>query len=164
MRARVAVGGVVAVLLLTPAALAQSLSLPETIEFNRDIRPILSDKCYTCHGPDSANRKTKLRFDTEAGARQDLGGRFAIVPGDPAKGEMIRRITSSDQAFHMPPVYSGYTLNEREIGLIRRWIEQGAKWQKHWAFIPPKHSDLPRVANASWPRNGIDYFVLERLE
>src|SRR5690348_18393805 len=91
-----------------------------TVEFNRDIRPILSDKCYTCHGPDKANRKSKLRFDTEAGAKQDLGGHFAIVPGDPAASEMIRRITASNPAMRMPPVWSTYRLNDREIALIRQ--------------------------------------------
>ncbi|MBI3472433.1 MAG: DUF1553 domain-containing protein [Candidatus Solibacter usitatus] len=135
------------------------------VEFNRDIRPILSDKCYTCHGPDPANRKSKLRFDTEAGAKQDLGGRFAIMPGDPSKSEIIRRLTTDNQAMRMPPAYAGAAkLGEREIGLVRRWIEQGARWQKHWSFIPLRRPDLPRVSNAGWPRDGIDYFVLERLE
>ena len=77
------------------------------VEFNRDIRPILSDKCYTCHGPDKGNRKTKLRFDTEAGAKADLGGHFAIVPGDPPKSEIVRRITAENKAMRMPPVYAG---------------------------------------------------------
>ena len=81
----------------------------QTVEFNRDIRPILSDKCYTCHGPDKSNRKTNLRFDVEAFAKADLGGRFAIVPGDPAHSEMIRRITAEQKAMRMPPVYSGRT-------------------------------------------------------
>ena len=89
----------------TPAAKnAQDAGARETVEFNRDIRPVLSDKCYTCHGPDQARRRTKLRFDVEADAKQDLGGRFAIVPGDAAKSEMIRRITAADPARRMPPV------------------------------------------------------------
>src|SRR5689334_13444648 len=98
--------------LLWPAAAA-------TVEFNRDIRPVFSDKCYTCHGPDKNNRKSPLRFDTEAGAKADLGGHFAIVPGDPAKSELIRRITAENKSVRMPPVYSGVKLTEREIGLIR---------------------------------------------
>jgi Protein of unknown function (DUF1553)/Protein of unknown function (DUF1549)/Concanavalin A-like lectin/glucanases superfamily/Planctomycete cytochrome C len=138
--------------------------LAATVEFNRDIRPILSDKCYTCHGPDKANRKSKLRFDNEAGAMADLGGHFAIVPGDPAKSEMIRRITSENKALRMPPVYSGATLSDREIGLIRDWISQGAKWEKHWSFIPPKRPELPRVSKPEWVRNPIDAFVLARLD
>src|SRR5438093_8805855 len=91
-----------------------------TVEFNRDIRPILSDKCYTCHGPDKANRMSKLRFDNEAGAKADLGGHFAIVPGDPAKSEMVRRITAENKAQRMPPVFSGVKLTDREIDLIRQ--------------------------------------------
>src|SRR5690242_21886867 len=89
-----------------------------TVEFNRDIRPIFSDKCYTCHGPDKANRKSKLRFDTEAGAKQDLGGHFAIVPGDTGKSELVRRITAAKPAMRMPPVWSGVKLTDQEIGLI----------------------------------------------
>ena len=136
----------------------------QTVDFNRDIRPILSDKCYTCHGPDEANRKTKLRFDIEMGAKADLGGRFAIVPGQPDKSELVRRITSENKALRMPPVYSGTTLTTREIALLRQWITEGASWQKHWSLIPPKRPELPRVSDEKWPRNGIDWFVLERLE
>src|SRR4030081_3811831 len=91
-----------------------------TVEFNRDIRPIFSDKCYTCHGPDKANRKTKLRFDTEAGA---MG---VIAPGDPQKSELVRRVSAQDKAVRMPPAYSGVTLSDREVGLIRDWVAQGA--------------------------------------
>ena len=95
----------------TPAATnAQDAGVRDTVEFNRDIRPLLSDRCYTCHGPDQARRRTKLRFDVEADAKQDLGGRFAIVPGDAVKSEIIRRITAADPARRMPPVSSGRTL------------------------------------------------------
>src|SRR5437764_6218673 len=93
-----------------------------TVEFNRDIRPILSDKCYTCHGPDKANRKSKLRFDSEAGAMADMGGHFAIVPGDPGKSEIVRRITAENKALRMPPVYAGVALSERAKDSIRQWI------------------------------------------
>jgi hypothetical protein len=138
--------------------------LAGTVEFNRDIRPIFSDKCYTCHGPDKGNRKTKLRFDTEAGAMADLGGHFAIVPGDPEKSELVRRITAENKAMRMPPVYSGAALSDREIGLIRDWVSQGAKWEKHWSFIAPRRRDLPAVSKPKWVRNPIDAFVLERLD
>jgi hypothetical protein len=138
--------------------------LAGTVEFNRDIRPIFSDKCYTCHGPDKGNRKTKLRFDTEAGAMADLGGHFAIVPGDPEKSELVRRITAENKSMRMPPVYSGATLTDREIGLIRDWVSQGAKWEKHWSFIPPKRREPPAVSKPNWVRNPIDAFVLERLD
>src|SRR5204863_1463199 len=103
----------------------------QEIEFNRDIRPILSDKCFTCHGPDAANRKTKLRFDIESGAKIELGNRrYAIVPGDPAQSELVRRVASDDTAIRMPPAYAGRArLKNSEIELIRRWIGQGARWQ-----------------------------------
>lgn len=141
-------------------------SLPATVDFNRDIRPILSDKCFTCHGPDKANRVTQLRFDTEEGAKQPLSdGRFAIVAGAPDNSELVRRIASDDEAVRMPPAAAGHAkLSEREIGLVRRWIEQGAKWQRHWSFIPPRRPELPRVKNRGWIQNPIDAFVLQRLE
>jgi hypothetical protein len=136
------------------------------VEFNRDIRPIFSDKCYTCHGPDAANRKTKLRFDVEDGARIELSkGRKAIIPGDPLQSEVYKRVASLDPALRMPPAYMGREkLTDGEIGLIRRWIEQGAQWERHWSFIPPKRRPPPQVAETSWPRNPIDSFVLARLE
>src|ERR1051326_530293 len=130
------------------------------VEFNRDIRPIFSDRCYTCHGPDTAQRKSKLRLDTEAGAKADLGGHYGIVPGDPAKSEVIRRISSNDPARRMPPVWAGAArLSDREIDLLTRWVEQGAVWQKHWSFIPPRRTELPRVSNPAWPVNPIDSLV-----
>jgi len=136
-----------------------------TVQFNRDIRPILSERCYTCHGPDERKRQSKLRLDTETIAKSDLGGHFAIVPGEPAASELIRRVTSNDTARRMPPAYSGAAkLSDREIGLLTRWIEQGAAWQKHWSFIPPVRAELPEVSDRSWPKNPIDYFVMARLD
>ncbi len=135
------------------------------VEFNRDIRPILSDTCFTCHGPDKANRKTELRFDLEESTRADLGeGRRAIVPGDPARSELYRRVSAKDEALRMPPVHSGRKLTDRQIELLKSWIEQGAEWQKHWSLIPPKRPNLPSVKNPAWIRNGIDSFILHRLE
>jgi len=137
-----------------------------TVEFNRDIRPIFSDKCYTCHGPDAANRKTKLRFDIEAGAKIELSkGRQVIVPGDPLQSEVYKRVASGDPALRMPPAYMGREkLTDGEIALIRTWIEQGAQWERHWSFIPPKRRPPAEVAEKNWPRNPIDSFVLARLE
>src|ERR1051326_4537540 len=111
-----------ACMLLLPCARADD----GAVQFNRDIRPIFSDKCYTCHGPDAANRKSKLRFDTEDGAKIDLSnGRKAIVAGNPEHSEVYRRVASNDAALRMPPAYMGRDkLTDREIGLIRRWIEQ----------------------------------------
>ena len=153
-------------MLSTPGTAAGRDSTPATVEFNRDIRPILSDRCFACHGPDEANRKTALRFDTEEGAFTELaGGSFAIVRGEPEKSGMLRRITSDNEAVRMPPAYLGHDkLSDREIDLIRRWIEQGARWQKHWSFVPPKRPQLPRVKRQDWPRNPIDSFILRRLE
>src|SRR5262245_31956583 len=130
-------------------------SAPATVEFNRDIRPIFSDRCFTCHGPDKANRVSELRFDTEAGAKIALTeGRQSIVPGDPEKSELFRRIASSDEAVRMPPAAMGHAkLSDLEIDLIRRWIAQGANWQGHWAFIPPQRPELPPVKNKKWPRS-----------
>src|SRR3989449_5975474 len=128
------------------------------VQFNRDIRPILSERCFTCHGPDKANRKTSMHFDTEEGAFTALAsGGFAIVRGDPSKSMIGQRISSDNQAFRMPPAYFGLPkLPAREIESIRRWIEQGATWQKHWSFIPPERPPLPQVTNKEWPRNPID--------
>lgn len=134
------------------------------IEFNRDIRPILSDRCYACHGPDQASRKSKLRLDTESGAKADLGGRFGVVPGNPANSEVIRRITAAD-ATRMPPAWAGAPrLSNREVDLLTRWIAEGAKWQKHWSFIPPLRPERPQVSNPRWPVNDIDNLVLARLD
>jgi hypothetical protein len=148
------------------AALSALCALAQPIEFNRDIRPILSDRCFPCHGPDAANRKTKLRFDLEPAARIPLsGGRFAIVPGSPDQSEMVRRIASDNPAVRMPPAYAGKEkLKPSEIELVRRWISQGAPWQPFWSLIPPQRPAAPPVHQAAWPRNPIDAFILNRLE
>jgi hypothetical protein len=135
------------------------------IDFNRDIRPILSGKCWVCHGPDASNLKIKLRLDSEAGIKAVLGsGRRAIVPGHPEQSEMVRRITAEDEFMRMPPVDSGRTLTEREKKLLVEWIKEGANWGRHWAFVNPVKAKLPKGKEISWPKNAIDYFVLEQLE
>jgi Protein of unknown function (DUF1553)/Protein of unknown function (DUF1549)/Concanavalin A-like lectin/glucanases superfamily/Planctomycete cytochrome C len=135
------------------------------IDFNRDIRPILSDKCWACHGPDAPNLKIKLRLDSESGIKADLGrGRRAVVPGHPEQSELVRRITAEDDLMRMPPVDSGRTLTEREKKLLIEWIKEGANWEKHWAFVNPVKAQLPKIKNSAWPANAIDYFVLEQLE
>src|SRR5258708_2330685 len=116
--------------LLLIAAMTCALAAPDAVEFNRDIRPILSDRCYACHGPDQSKRQSKLRLDVEEVAKSDLGGHFAIRPGDPAASELIRRVSSNDTARRMPPAFAGAAkLSDREIELLTRWIAQGAKWQ-----------------------------------
>ena len=152
------------ILIAFPPVLCAAEPLPAVVEFNRDIRPILSDNCYQCHGPDKAKRKADLRLDTEAGAFADLGDTRAIVPGAPDKSELLRRITTTDKQQHMPPAKSGRKLTERQIQLLRQWIERGAKWQPHWSLISPMRPPLPSVQYGGWPRNGLDYFILERLE
>ena len=139
-------------------------SADRPLEFNRDIRPILSDKCNRCHGPDAVAKKIPLRLDREAIAKSDLGGRRAIVEGEPAASEMIRRITAEKKAIKMPPVYSGLSLTDKEIETLRTWIAQGAKWQQHWAFLPPVTPASPQVKNPAWIRNPIDAFVAEQLD
>ena len=103
-----------------------ALAAPEAaVEFNRDIRPILSERCFTCHGPDNSKRQAKLRLDIEATAKAALGDHFAIVPGEPASSELIRRVSSNDSSVRMPPAYSGAAkLSDREIELLTRWIAQ----------------------------------------
>src|SRR5690349_6295190 len=135
------------------------------IDFGRDIRPILSDKCFVCHGPDAVNNKSKLRFDTEAHAFADLGnGRHAIVRGDPQQSQLVRRITAENAALRMPPAYSPLKLSKQDIDRLTQWIAQGAPWRQHWAFIPPVRPEAPEVKNRAWPKNPIDSFVLARLE
>ena len=151
---------------VAPAATSQA-ALPATTEFNRDIRPILSDKCFQCHGP--GTQLAALRLDLEEGAKQELrGGRFAIVPGDPDKSLIIQRVTATNPAIRMPRSQggkaAGQPLAEHEVALLRRWIEQGATWQKHWAFIPPTRPAVPAVTDPKWVRNPIDAFVRERLD
>jgi hypothetical protein len=145
---------------LLPALLvsAPAFAAEAPVEFNRDIRPILSDACYHCHGPDKAKRKAGLRLDSETSAAK------VIKAGKATESELYRRVSSTDADVQMPPPKSGRKLDTRQIELLRRWIEQGAQWQKHWAFIPPKTPALPKVKDAGWPRNGIDYFILDRLE
>ncbi len=135
-----------------------------TVEFNRDVRPILSDKCFLCHGPDAAAKRVPRRLDSEAAAKADRAGIRAVVDGRPDQSELIRRITSADAAYRMPPASSGFQLTAAEIQTLRHWIAQGARWQPHWAFLPPKRPALPKVKNTSWPRNPIDALVLNRLE
>ena len=114
----------------------------QPVEFNRDVRPILSDRCFDCHGPDAANRKSPLRLDTEAEAKKDLGGgRRGIVPGDAAKSLLYQRIVSTNKALRMPPAYAGHAaLPAADIETLKKWIDQGAPWQAHWSFVPPKRS------------------------
>lgn len=155
-----------AVFTLTPAVFAQPASSASAgrIDFDRDIRPVLSDKCFVCHGPDAVNNKSKLRFDTEAHAFADLGnGRRAIVRSNPGQSSLVQRITAAKAALRMPPAYSGLKLTSQEIERLTNWIAQGAQWQQHWSFAVPKRAPVPQVTAAGWPHNAIDSFILARL-
>ena len=134
------------------------------VDFGRDIRPILSDNCFVCHGPDEAQRQVDLRLDTQDGVFGNRGGYSLVVPGEVEKSRLFQRITAPERAARMPPPWANRELTDEQVGLIRRWIEQGAKWQVHWAFVRPRRLSLPEVVDKSWPRNPIDFFVLGRLE
>ena len=134
------------------------------MDFSRDIRPILSDSCFTCHGPDKQSRDSELRLDTRAGALADLGGYRAILPGDADASEALARVTSDDPDLQMPPPDAGRKLNAGQIELLRRWIDEGAVWEEHWSFVPPRRPPPPKIPHADWPRQAIDCFIADRLQ
>jgi hypothetical protein len=152
------------VLFIPLTLLASTVLGAEPVSFNRDVRPILSDKCFTCHGPDAANKKIPFRLDIESLAKADLGGHRAIVERQPEASTVMQRITADKPARLMPPPYSGLKLTNREVETLKTWIAQGAPWENHWAFLPPKAAELPKVSDAAWPRNEIDRFLLARLD
>ncbi|MFN0109556.1 MAG: PSD1 and planctomycete cytochrome C domain-containing protein [Blastocatellia bacterium] len=137
----------------------------QDIQFNRDIRPLLSDRCFYCHGPDEKNRKAGLRLDTFEGAAKDRGGYRAIAPGKPDESELLKRVTSHEVGVMMPPASAKKApITAQEAELLRRWIAQGAKYEGHWAFQPLAKTHPPAVKNTKWVRNDIDRFILARLE
>jgi hypothetical protein len=138
----------------------------QAVDFNRQIRPLLSDRCFACHGPDEQARKAQLRLDTEEGAYATRGAGSdwqVLVPGEPDQSELYLRITAEDPADRMPPAKSKLRLDEEEKALLRLWIEQGAKYQPHWAFIPVGRMEAPRAATGGGEVHPIDAFVLARL-
>ena len=132
----------------------------DAILYNRDVRPILTDMCFPCHGPDSAARKGDYRLDR----RDDAIGKKVIVPGKPDESEMLRRILSGDPDEVMPPPSIKKTLTAKQKDLLRKWIAGGAEYQAHWSFIAPVRPELPAVKDAAWVKNPIDRFVLAKLE
>jgi hypothetical protein len=148
--------------------LARASERPATVakpDFNHDIRPILSENCYKCHGPDDGARKANLRFDIRSEPlKPTKSGHIPIVPSAPEKSELIQRITSKDPDKHMPPVQSGKKLSPGQIETLRKWIGEGAPYAMHWAYVKPVRPPLPEVTDKSWPRNPIDRFILARLE
>ena len=141
--------------------------IPNEVDFNLHVRPILSDRCWACHGPDKNSRKAELRLDTEEGAFGVLasGAGKAFVKGNLSRSLAFQRMLSHDPQRIMPPAESNLSLNSKEIAIIAKWIEQGAEWKEHWAFIPPEKFEVPEIKNQSWLRhNPIDNFVQEKLE
>ena len=148
----------------SPASSAQRI--PDVVDFNFHIRPILSDRCFKCHGPDANQRKGDLRLDTEAGlyqALKDNPDEHVIVHGNSKESELYRRLIAEDTSQVMPPPTSNLSVTDHEKKLIRKWIDQGAKYQKHWAFISPKAVEPPAVDD-EWPATEIDQFVLAKME
>ena len=142
--------------------------IPDVVSYNFNVRPILSDKCFKCHGPDANKRQANLRLDipeSAYAALKDDPDKHALVPGDPGASELYRRITTTDSSDMMPTVKSNLKpLTPYEVKLVKKWIKQGAKYEKHWAFVPPKSPQIPEVEDKSWPKNTIDYFVLHKQE
>jgi len=138
-------------LLVFVSAAAAGLAADKPVDFDREVRPILSDNCFTCHGPDDRRRMANVRLDTEEGLSA-------------VKAKIVGRISAPNRAMRMPPPQAGTTLTDPQIATIRQWIEQGAHWERHWAFVAPDSPALPPVQNAEWVRNPIDRFVLARLE
>ncbi|MED6313972.1 MAG: DUF1549 domain-containing protein, partial [Verrucomicrobiota bacterium] len=133
-------------------------STADPVDFVRDIRPLLSDTCYNCHGPDAKARKANLRLDDR---------KAAFRSGVLTDGEMFRRLASNEPDNRMPPPESNRTLSAQNRAKILKWLKAGAAWpndDRHWAFVPPKRPPLARVKNSTWPRNGIDHFILAKLE
>jgi len=137
---------------------------PGAIDFTRDIRPILSNACFRCHGPDGQNREADLRLDTKEDALGERDGHPIIQPGDSAASEMIRRLTTDDADQRMPPADAERQLTPAEIETLTKWVDSGAPWQQHWSFVPPKVDGPPTIDRISWPRGMIDRYVLARLE
>lgn len=148
---------------VAPGAYAEAVANP--VSFNREVRHILADKCFACHGPDNKSLKGGLRLDIEDEARKTLtSGHVAVVPGHPDKSELIHRITASNPEDHMPPAEAPKQLTQEDIEIFRRWITEGALWEQHWAFVPPKRPEVPESQTSGWGRNAIDAFILSRLE
>jgi hypothetical protein len=150
--------------LACPAAAQQPV-----VDFNRDIRPILANSCYRCHGPDEENRQAGLRLDIEQRAKSRLeSGNLAIVPGNRRRSELYRRISSSDPEERMPPQrfveVHGHSLTAQQVETVGLWIDLGARWNQHWSYIPPRRPLLPETSDPSWPRTPVDRFVLARMQ
>ncbi len=141
-----------------------SAAEPERVDFSRQVLPLFADRCFACHGPDENTREADLRLDLRASVFDRDPGSPLILPGQSSKSPLFERISSHDPDLQMPPPSATRQLKRKEIVLIRKWIDQGADWQEHWAFSLPVRPDIPEVSDAEWPRNSIDQFVLARLD
>jgi hypothetical protein len=150
---------------LAVSLLLSAVSLRAAVDFNRDVRPLISDRCFACHGPDDNKREAGLRLDTFDGATATLkSGARAIVPGKPDESELLRRIHATDPDDLMPPAKLNRPLTDADRSVLRQWIAEGAGYTKHWAYVPVKAHMPPPVQNAAWPRDDLDRFVLAKLE
>jgi mono/diheme cytochrome c family protein len=145
-------------LALFAAALLAGSAAAQTVDFNREVRPILSNNCFACHGPDDKARKGDLRLDIPEAATK------ALAPGKPETSELVKRVTSADRDEVMPPAKTGKKLSKAEIDVLTRWVKAGAKYSKHWSYVTPVRPGLPAVKNAAWAKTPVDRFILARLE
>ncbi len=146
------------ILLVRSLSAAPGEAAAKPVDFDREIRPILAENCFACHGPDEKQRMAKLRLDTKDGL-------FAVIAaGKSVDSKLFQRISAPEKAKRMPPPFADRTLNEKQVELIKRWIDEGAKWEMHWAYVPPQRPEPPAVTNKAWVRNPIDNFILARLE
>ncbi len=160
------IGGMVA-FQRSPSAFAAppEVAASAEIRYGQHVRPILSDRCFKCHGPDQAARQAELRLDDRVSATRDRGGYAAIVPGDVEASELWRRVSHHDPGERMPPRDSGKKpLSAQEKSVIRHWIESGAQYEQHWSYVPPQRPEIPAVVDDEWCRTDIDRFILSRLE
>ena len=158
--------GVTCLFISVTATLAAQTPAPSSplIDFQRQIRPILSDNCFLCHGPDKGTRMVDLRLDTKDGIASVRKNGTVVVPGKPDESLLIQRVISPNPGFRMPPAYSHKTLTDAQKSVLRKWVEQGAAWREHWAFAPPVKAALPAVKSQGWARNEIDTFLQAKME
>jgi hypothetical protein len=161
---RIHVASLIAFILFAIAGAARGAETGSRMDFARDVRPILADKCFHCHGPDEETREAGLRLDVWEDSDEAMGAEAVVTRKQPAESELITRIYSDDPDMRMPPADSGKTLSPEQIETLREWVTQGAEIRPHWAFIAPERPTIPRVQNQGWVRNGIDAFVLAKLE
>ena len=150
--------------LLSATGFLAAEALPNKVDYSRDIKRILSNNCYACHGPDAKKVKGGLRLDSFESATKELkSGERAVVPKDLSESAIVYRITTKDTDEQMPPADSNKKLSDREIALLKKWVEQGAEYSKHWAYVVPKKKAPPKLMHQGFNKNDIDPFILSRL-